>query len=86
MRKYEAVDKINRILKKRGSMLVPLCADYEARLAVSPELIDDYEDILSDELMEFGIEDGEINEYGIEIDRLIEYINKARFISNDKTI
>ena len=84
MRKYEAVDKINRILKKRGSTLVPLCADYEARLAVSPELIDDYEDILSDELMEFGIEDGEINEYGIE--RLIEYINKARFISNDKTI
>ena len=83
MRKYEAVDKINRILKKRGSTLVPLCADYEARLA---ELIDDYEDILSDELMEFGIEDGEINEYGIEIDRLIEYINKARFISNDKTI
>ena len=86
MRKYEAVDKINRILKKRGSTLVPLCSDYESRLAVSPELIDDYEDILSDELMEFGIEDGEINEYGIEIDRLIEYINKARFISNDKTI
>ena len=55
-------------------------------MAVSPELIDDYEDILSDELMEFGIEDGEINEYGIEIDILIEYINKARFISNDKTI
>lgn len=36
---------------------------------------DDYIDTLSDELMEFGIaDDGNINEYGVSIDRLIEFM------------
>lgn len=39
---------------------------------------DDYIDALSDELMEFGIaDDGNINEYGVSIDRLIAPIDDS---------
>ncbi len=37
--------------------------------------MDNYNDVLSDELMELGIDaEGNINEYGVYIDRLIELI------------
>lgn len=72
-RRGEPIIAINEILMKRKSSLPLLTAG--VFMDFSFDRWDDYIDALSDELMEFGIaDDGNINEYGVSIDRLIGFM------------
>lgn len=72
-RRGKPIIAINEILMKRKSSLPLLTAG--VFMDFSFDRWDDYVDALSDELMEFGIaDDGNINEYGVSIDRLIEFM------------
>lgn len=83
LRNEECINEINKILKRRMSSLAPLTS--KTQLDVSPDLIDDYNDVLCDELMEFGIDDKDIiNQYGISIDRLIGYMNAIKWRSVER--
>lgn len=70
-RREKDINAINKILLKRKSDLPLLTSESDT----SSDIMDNYNDVLSDELMELGIDaEGNINEYGVYIDRLIELI------------
>jgi len=43
------------------------------------------DEVIADELMEFGFTyDGDINKYGLELEELIDFFNKIRFLLQEK--
>ena len=77
------VDAMREILGRRRPELLPVVSRLEAG-AADDEEVDEVQSVLIDELLEFGFEsEDDTNEYGDQVERLIDLANFARSAFRD---